>query len=87
MLMRQCLLAMLMLMLVILMLIRMLLNLSTRYADTDLCMRIMSLCCMLWSNLRKFAFNFANLSFRDTLIQNKTFYFRLAVNRCLFILK
>ena len=46
--MRQCLLAMLILMLVILMLILMLLNLNTGYADTDadLCIRIMSLCCM-----------------------------------------
>ena len=44
----ECLLAMLILMLVILMLILMLLNLNTGYADTDadLCIRIMSLCCM-----------------------------------------
>ena len=45
MLMRKCLLAILMLMLVILMLNQMLLNLNTGYADTDLCIRIMSLCC------------------------------------------
>ena len=43
--MRKCLLAMLILMLVILMLILMLLNLNTGYADTDLCIRIMSFCC------------------------------------------
>ena len=49
MLMRKCLLAMLILMLVIMMLILMLLNLNTGYADTDadLCIRIMSLCCIL----------------------------------------
>ena len=48
MLIRKCLLAMLILMLVILMLILMLLNLNTGYADTDvdLCIRIMSLCCI-----------------------------------------
>ena len=48
MLMRKCLLAMLILMLVFLMLILMLLNLITGYSDTDadLCIRIMSLCCM-----------------------------------------
>ena len=42
-------LAMLILMLVILMLILMLNNLNTGYADTDadLCIRIMSLCCIL----------------------------------------
>ena len=55
MLMRKCLLAMLILMLVILMLILMLLNLNTGYADTDadLCIKIMSFCCInclhLWS--------------------------------------
>ena len=45
MLMRKCLLGMLILMLVIMMLILMLLNLNTSYADadTDLCIRIMSL--------------------------------------------
>ena len=44
---RKCLLAMLILMLVILMLILMLLNLNTGYADTDtdLFIRIISLCC------------------------------------------
>ena len=48
MLMRKCLLAMLILMLVILMLILMLFNLNTGYADTDadLCIKIMSLCCI-----------------------------------------
>ena len=48
MLMRKCLLAMLILMLVILMLILMLVNLNTGYADidADLCIRIMSLCCI-----------------------------------------
>ena len=48
MLMRKCLLAMLILMLVILMLILMLINLNTGYVDTyaDLCIRIMSLCCI-----------------------------------------
>ena len=46
--MRKCLLAMLILMLFILMLILMLLNLNTGYADTDadLCIIIMSLCCI-----------------------------------------
>ena len=49
MLMRKCLLAMLILKLVILMLILMLLNLNTGYADTDadLCIKIMSLCCII----------------------------------------
>ena len=45
----ECLLAMPILMLVFLIL--MLLNLNTGYADTDadLCIRIMSLCCMVYS--------------------------------------
>ena len=45
---RKCLLVMLILMLVILTLILMLPNLNTGYADTDadLCIRIMSLCCI-----------------------------------------
>ena len=48
MLMRKCLLAMQILMLVILMLILMLINLNAGYADTDadLCISIMSLCCI-----------------------------------------
>ena len=46
--MRKCLLAMLIMMLVILMLILVLLNLNTDYNDTDadLCIRIISLCCI-----------------------------------------
>ena len=57
MLMWKCLLAMLILMLVILMLILMILNLNTGYADTDadLCIRIMSLCCI------RFTDNYINL--------------------------
>ena len=47
-LMRKCLLAMMMLMLIIVMLILMLLDLNSGYADadTDLCIRIMSLYCI-----------------------------------------
>ena len=58
MLIRKCLLAMLILMLVILMVILMLLNLNTCYADTDLCIRIMSLCCNRW----KISCNVGNMS-------------------------
>ena len=55
-LMRKCLLAMLILMLVILMPILMLHNLKTGYADTDadLCIRIISLCCINSANFEIF---------------------------------
>ena len=47
--MRECLMAMMILMLVILMLTLLLLNLNTSYADTcaNLCIRMLSLCCIL----------------------------------------
>ena len=60
----------------ILMLILMLLNLNIGYADSDLFMRIMSLFNMLGLNLKKFTLNYADRSFCDTLIPDKTFYFR-----------
>ena len=69
MLMRKCLLAMLMLILVILMLI--LLYLNTRYADTDsdLWIKIMSLCCAAPTSVKYSRGGSSNINLADTRVK------------------
>ena len=89
MLMRKCLLAMLILMLAILMLILMLLNLNTGYADTDadLCIRIMSLCCIeISSSLSMFANkdNDIQTDIHNDIVEFYFYVFTHACRRCAY---